>query len=231
MVLQYILDILVVALAIAGIAMGVHLGFFKMFFAKFSKITSAFFGLLLAKPFASLLTEHFLGAKVTELVFNMSKLTELPPASSAEELLANVPWFVTFAANSLGYDLQAVAEKAYASGDGMYHTIIADLTYPISSFISFVLCAIVAYFIIRGVLKLLEHFGDDIFELPVLRVINKVIGAIFGVCINAIILWVICKLLGGLMSIESIANSSFMSGIYPRPLRHLHQYIQYHRCQ
>ncbi len=212
MALQYILDILVVILAVAGIGIGIHQGFFKMFFARFSRITSAFFALLIAKPFGKLLTVHFLADKIATWVFNLSKLEELAPASSPEALLESVPWFVKFMANSVGYDLSKAADTAYQSGSGMYHTIIADLTYPIASFIAFVICAVILYFVIRGIIKLLVRFAEGFFELPVISTINKIAGAIFGVCINAIILWILCKLLVGIVSIEGIANTPAMSG-------------------
>ena len=211
MVLQYILDILVVLLAALGIGVGIHQGFFKMFFAKFGKITSVFFALLIAKPFGKLLTVSFFSDKIANLVFNMAKLEELAPAASSEELLASVPWFVRFMARIVGYDLEVASNAAFNSGKGMYHTIIADLTYPIASFISFIICFVILIFLIRLVIKLLVRFSEGIFELPVISVINKVAGAIFGVCLNAIILWIVCKLLVGVVSINAIANSPAMS--------------------
>ena len=212
MALQYILDILIIILAVAGIGFGIHQGFFKMFFARFKRITSGFFALLIAKPFAKLLTVHLVADKLTNWIFNLSKLEELAPAESPEALLESVPWFFKFVANSVGYDLEHAANTAFTSSSGMYHTIIAELTYPVASFISFIICAIALYFILRGVVALISHFAEGIFELPVISVVNKVAGAIFGVCINAIIVWILCKALVGLMSIESIANAPALSG-------------------
>ena len=211
MFLQYLLDILVIVLAIAGVAIGIHQGFFKLFFARFKRLTSAFFALLIAKPFARLLTANWLSEKLSNWVFNLSKLTELEPAESAEALLASVPWFIRFMADSLGYDLTVAANEAFQSGNGMYHTIITDLTYPLASLISFIICSAILYFIIRGVIKLLVHFADGIFDLPVISTINKVIGAVFGVFVNFIILWIICKILGGITSIDAVANSSALA--------------------
>ncbi len=211
MLVSILFDAFIVLVAVLGIVIGLKQGFVKMFILRFRKLASAVIAVFLAKPFGAILTKYFLAEKTVTFIMDKAGITDMP-AESVEALKASVPPFLEVVANLFHYDLNALAVTAYANGQGMQEALIRELSYPIASFVSVVLVFIVLYFVFSLGIKLLGGMIENVFELPVLKQINAICGALVGLVLNASAIWVVCQLVGWLLTTDLVAGWTFMEG-------------------
>lgn len=208
MAVRVIVDILVVLLAIIGIVAGIRQGFVRLLFQRFRRLSAALIALLISKPLGALITKGFLSDKLTGFIMSAAKLKELPNAASPEELLESVPVVVRWIAQGFHYDLAAAAQRAFEEGDGMYYTVIKELSYPLASTIAVVLSWIALYFLLRLTIRLLLRITDGLFDLPVIKQINCILGACLGLLFNAAIVWCACRVFVWVITLPAFANVS-----------------------
>lgn len=210
MIFGIVLDALIVLIAVIGLIVGLKNGITHTFLVKHRKLTAMILGAICAKPLARFITERFLLSPFARFVMKTADLTEIEGATSAEALLDKVPLVIRFVAERLGYDLKATAEVAFAEGEGMYFTVIRDLSYPLVNAISLLLCSILFFFFMRLILRIFAGMAEDIVELPLLKQVNTLLGGVFGLFATLAILWVASKVLVFVLSFEKVAALGFL---------------------
>ncbi len=211
MAVAIIFDAVIVLAAILGIVIGFKKGLIKMFVLRFKKLTSLVFAVLLAKPFGALLTKYFMAEKVSDWVMSAGNLTDVP-AESPEALLESVPSIVRFFAKIFSYDLEGLANTAYENGYGMQRALVNELSYPVAAFISVILVFIILYIVLRISIKLMGGMIENVFELPVLKQVNAISGALVAFVLYAILIWILCRIFGWLLTTEAVGQWAATQG-------------------
>ncbi len=225
MIVSILLDAFIVFSVILGIVIGLKQGFIKMFVLRFRKVAAAVISLFLAKPVGAVIARYFLADKLAGWIIKWGKIQDAS-AESADALLNDVPLLMRTLASLSGYDLNALAERAYENGQGMQTTLITDLSYPVASFIAVVLAWIGLFFLLFYTIKLLSKFIENVFELPVLKQINSICGAFIGLVFHAAVIWTLCKVLGWILTTDLLSGMPFMQS-FSLESTHIAKYI-YH---
>ncbi len=211
MLVAIIFDVLIVLLAVLGIIIGIKQGFVKMFILRFRRLASLIIAFFLAKPLGAILNTYFISGKMAGWLVSVANISE-SPAESPEALLNSVPLVLQVVAKAFSYDLDVLAQEAFASGQGMQTALITKLSYPIASIISVAIVFVVLFIFLCITLKLLGGMIDNIFELPVLKQINSILGAVVGLVMNAVLIWILCQLVGWLLTTDLVSGWSFLEG-------------------
>lgn len=208
-VLAWVLDLLLVAIMVGGIVLGVKQGLFQLLFQRFHKLLALFLAILISKPFGKWLADAFLTRPLTDAI--VGGATE-GTAASPEVLLEEVPAFIVWVARLFRYDLNAVAEEAYATGTHMLHAAVYNLLQPITRFLAVLLCVIAFYFLMKWLLSLARGVINTVFKLPVIKQINAVLGGVTGLFFGAVSAWLLMQLVGWILTINGVSNAAAQIG-------------------
>lgn len=193
-----ILDVLIIVAIVAMI----WLGWKKGFLLKIVEMASSLFGLiaslLLARPFSNLLDNWF-GADI-EARLNTHFLEQSPMLSqnvtepnlrnALEEL--SMPEFITnWISNSVDYD--DVTQSIIATITPLFKTMIL----LVIAFVSLFIGSMIIFFF----LKILSRMVSSI---PVIKQIDKVLGALFGLFKGAVIIYVLLLILSFVLAVPGI---------------------------
>ena len=209
MTIAIILDVLVCAVALWGLISGLRHGFVWICFRKFRKITAAALSVFLAKPLGSLFTQWFLSDSLTKLIMSWANIQDTS-ATSPDEMIQQLPTVIRFIAEHFGLDVTALAQEAYASGEGMYYHFIRETSLPIARGIGVFLAWILVFLVSLILLRILLSIGTSITELPVVKQVNALLGGCVSLVFYAAILWISIKLIVWLSGLSAISSLSFM---------------------
>ncbi len=211
MTLAIIIDIVVVSLLLIGLIYGFKKGLLALIFNRWRKLTSIVISAFASKFVSAILTKRIFADLFATWVLNWAELEDVSSAESPEALLKEVPTFIRLVAEHFGYNLDQYAQRAYESGEGMYHTVIADLSYPLVNAVVYVLCCIALYFVIRLFLYLFFEAMEELFELPVIKQLNTVLGACVGLSLTAALVWLLCQAGIRILAIDSLSKYSLIA--------------------
>ena len=211
MAVAIILDILVCAVLVFGLIAGLRVGLVDFCFRKFRKLSAAIGACLLAKPVGWLLTDLFFSDLFTGWIMSWAKIEDTV-AGSPEEMLAELPKLVRWVAEKFDIDVADLANRAYESGEGMYHLFIKEASLPLARFITVILAGIALFFLLRFLLMILSPMFAGIVELPVVKQLNILLGGAVSLLLYAAFVWVGLKVLVWIAGFETVANWGFMQG-------------------
>ena len=211
MTVGIILDVRVCAVAVWGLISGLRHGFIWICFRKFRKITAAVLSVFLAKPLGYFFTRLFVSDTLTKLIMSWANIQDVE-AATPEEMLEQLPALIRFFAEHFGIDVNALAEEAYASGEGMYYHFISATSLPIARGIGVFLAWVLVFLVSLVLLRILLSIGTTVTELPVIKQVNSLLGGCVSLVFYGAILWVAVKLIGWLSGLSVISSLSFMQG-------------------
>jgi len=210
-----ILLIVVIAILAIGLIVGGVRGFTDMLFETATTLVAIILASLLCSPIANAVikNEDFM-TKIENKVTDVMKLDELAAKTpSAEELFKNMnlPSVITDGIAKSIDSQTGVTVKAAAEATSAF---IARMIVYVACFIVLVILAII-------VLHLLDHIFDLLNKLPVLKELNALAGAVVGLVLALLAVWIffaIVTLLSsssfGMSMMEQIAASNFLSFLY-----------------
>ncbi|MFA5561295.1 MAG: CvpA family protein [Eubacteriales bacterium] len=189
---QLVLDVLMVAFVVFGLLIGIRRGFIKLVFHHLRRVASLVCAFFLAKP---------LGERFQYLIAEPLKgllrdyIGESVGINTSEELVGQVPTVIKGLAGLFGAELNAMADEALSSGQNAIDTFLDAATDPIARALAIVAAFIALYFVGLIVIRILGFIIDKLFQLPGLKQVNKILGAVFGLAFYAVFAWIACKLL------------------------------------
>ena len=140
------------------------------------------------------------------------------PEQQAASLLAALPGFFSSALSHFGVTAAAVA--GYLEGaSGNAAQAVADAVSPVIVNLTWLVFAILLFLIFWVVVRLLIRLLDRVFQLPVLRQVNRLLGGGFGLLrggafllLLAGLVWVAAPFFPGTaaQSIDTIASQSYI---------------------
>jgi len=120
---------------------------------------------------------------------------------------------------------EGILEKANQGGNELINAAAETLSMKLAEVIVFVVCFIIIYFLIRALVRLLD---GTVFKIPVVKQLNKLLGAAMGLLTGALISGLLLAAVylffpalsqsGGIFSPQSVENSfivDFYFGLFP----------------
>ncbi len=216
--MEYILDIIFIALAVALIILGAKKGFVKALLDGLSTIISGIIAYILATPVAKVIYEAFVrGIVKSELEKGLEESgTDFGSVSeSVNALVSELPEGALNIASKFGFDLNgAISNVVNATPDSnesliealmtnIGDNIFLTITEAITMLALFIVVSICLTFVIRLLNKVVK-------KLPVIKQANKLAGGLLGLVKAVVIILVISTALVFVQSEElsPIINSS-----------------------
>lgn len=194
-VLPIIIDLVLVLIFIGAILKGRSEGFVKTVLS----ILAAIVGIIIAKeycePVALWIEEHLIRNAATN---SITEVLSSNIGSTAKEIIDALPYYIKNAAEFAGlqienYISQATTPEAIgAATESIYSAVKEFAVIPASKVVAFV----ILYVIIHAVLSIGVSFIDRIFRLPVLKGLNKTLGAVLGGLKGVFEMYVISAVIG-----------------------------------
>ena len=180
-----IADWIVLGIIIIFVILGFILGFVKMVFTLGKGLITYFIAYIFTKPLTLLLLKFKFATSLNVKILNMvcakgeifsQPITEASIGAVGESL--NLPSFLS---NLVTKALNGALGNLVDSGTTLGQAVSDTLTYYIFMVISFIVLFILALILVIILGKVLEK----LFTLPVLNIINRILGAAFGLLLGA----------------------------------------------
>ena len=173
----YTLDIVLVAVCVAFVAIGAHRGFIRS--------AAHFLGAVVAASLAGLL-----GGAAAQWVFDTLFRPGLVERIGVQGVFASLPDFILRALEQAGVTAASVTE-ALAGQSGQAADLIADALAPV--FVGFlkVLAVIVLFCLFMIVVRIVANLLATVFHLPILRAVDGLLGGVFGLLLAVISIWIV----------------------------------------
>lgn len=207
--MQYILDLVLVAIITASVLIAKKRGFLKSSYNVLSLAITAVLIFTLQTPFCEYLATSKLGETVRENVQKQVMGTaeeELPAIEGTQEeqdavMVAQMMGLPSFLMDFLDEKLEKQAQAV----EDMKNDAFAVLTDAVTEVILKIISIILFFILVRVGVFLLLHLLDLVFKLPVLSGINSFLGMLIGAANGLLIVYIICALLTLLAPTESLA--------------------------
>ncbi len=193
-----LLDVLLAVILVHGLVTGWMRGFVRVVFRKLRRLTSLILAILVARPIGGWLgEEYFLDPMVGEIRSILVKsLGAGAETSTAAELAGELPLAMRGLLSIFGVDVAERAAQIDAAGGNALTRFASSVAAPVASIIGILVAFVVSYFVFRLFLRVIVYVVNGIFSLPVLRVVNKILGVAVGIFFAVVMCWVLTTLLG-----------------------------------
>ena len=181
-------DVVLIFGLFLGLIFGFKKGFVRVLFSGiFKRITALICALLLAKPIGRLLGEKlFFGGIADWIEKTLNKaLGENAAAASGETLYSELPRVVRWIVDLLHIEV---------SNEGTIRQISENVATPVANVFGVVVAVIALYFVFRIAFGLIRAILDKIMNLPVLVIVNRILGVVAGFTFAVLFLWLILSI-------------------------------------
>lgn len=209
-----LLDVLLAVILVHGLITGWMRGFVRVVFSKLRWLTSLILAVLVARPVGAWLGEHyFRNPMVNEIREILVKaLGTNADSATAAELADELPLVMRGLLGIFGVDVVERAAKVDATGGNALTRFANSIAAPVANVVGVIVAFIVAYILLRIFLRVLVYAINAIFNLPGLRIVNKILGLIVGTFFAIVIGWGLVTLLGYVFGLLAGSGVGFFKG-------------------
>lgn len=213
--MNYIVDILILAVFALLVIKGVKNGLVRSVVGLLAVIVAVGVAVWLSEPMAQAVYNIFIKNGIESAV-----ASQLPDVSSAQltaqnvqEIIAALPESIVRAAESMGVDIAAVSRQAGEidlSATNIAAEICNSIAMPIAVAVLKVLCFALIFFVCNIALQFVAKVVCKLFDLPVIRSVNRTLGGVFGAVKGVLVVVSLCLLLdavASLMPANELANA------------------------
>lgn len=184
----YILDIIFVCVLIISILIGFRRGFVKSAVKFLGAVIAICISSVLGGIFASWLYTAFFRTPFIDRV--TETLEQASSGLGLESVLMSLPDFLAKALEEAGVTQQTL--QGMMSGQQRQAAVtIVDAMSPALIGLLKILAVIVLFMLLMILVRSLANFADAVFELPILNVVNGLLGGVFGMLSAMIIIWLV----------------------------------------
>lgn len=204
--MEFIIDILILAVFALFVINGVKNGLVRSVVGLVVVIVSAGVAVWLSEPVAQAAYNIFIKNGIESAV-----AAQLPDISSAEltaqnvqEVIAPLPDSIVRAAENMGVDIAAVSRQAGEidlSASNISAEICNSIAMPIAVAVLKVICFALIFFVCNIVLQFVSKAVCKLFDLPVIRSVNRTLGGVFGAVKGVFVVVSLCLLLDAVASL------------------------------
>ena len=213
-----ILDFIIIAVVAIAAVIGYRRGLAKTVFAFAGTLLAMVAAYLTARYLANFIYKSFIISAVSESVQSSFSQTVTSADSVASDALESLPAFFSgilgfFGVNGVSLG-SAIDVKSTAEGvTGAMNSVLAPVLISVMT-VAFI---ILLFIIFKLLIRLLSKVILKIFELPVIRVVNRILGGVFGLCEGLLLIYaailiirIIFPYIDAPLITEELINSSFL---------------------
>ena len=208
-----VIDILLSLFFVIGFVIGIRRGFIRGITKIVKIFGSLFIGFKYAKSFALAIVYDWIEPPITTSLsdYLSEKCSHLTAANASSEL----PTFLKFVANLFDID---IAEVAQGSAQGVIESLSAALTHPVAMLISVVLSFVILYIVSHLALGLIFALINALFRVGPFLFVNKLIGALLGILVAALLVWAAVAVFGLLCNSGMFDNAQWYATLESGPI-------------
>lgn len=219
--MSLIIDIIIIFAAVVSIYLGVLRGFVKSVMGFASLLIAIVAVYFFTAPAAAWLNEHVIGEWVDGIVSDsiIGIVTAGEQKIELSKIIEDRPEALNSVAIRFGFDLDQIEEyyRAALAGepDSEALTMLSNyISSPTAEAISRIAGSICVFFAAMLILRLITFILDLICHLPILNVLNTLLGLLFGTASALISAWVISNMAVGLIrALNSINGDLFNQSV------------------
>ncbi len=218
--MNIILDLAVVAVLAITVFIGYKKGFIKSLMGLASGILALIIAFVFSPTLAALIDDNFIKPAVVSVV--EEQIVSVIPDNSdmdPESLLNDAPAELTEFLSGIGVDVSQwktyLPEQAPGDGEGplSLNSVSQALASPLSRMIASVLAFAVIYIAALIILKIVTAMLDGLFSLPLLKIPNKILGAVIGGITGIITCFALCSVVNLLLPYLSESGNPFFANV------------------
>lgn len=193
-ILSLVVDGILILIFVSLILDGRRKGFFKTVLSLVATAISVLIAYEYSAPLAEWANEAFVQKAA---VNTFAEAISVHLSSGTQAIIDAIPDYIVKAAEAGGVTVSSAVSDISSSVDAVqaaeqiYSGIYGILVFPILSVIAF----IILYAIGNAVLSFGISFVNNIFRLPVLKGLNKLLGGVIGAVKGAVVLVILCTVL------------------------------------
>lgn len=224
-VMQYIIDIVLLAIFALVIFLGVKKGLFYTLFELAAYVVSVLVARLGSVQLSEIIYKSYIESPIkTEITGALKNVTGPELVEKVQSYADSIPTQLDSVMELIGIDknqlVSSVTSSADQTGKKLVETIMDNVVHPVSTAIIqtvlFILIAVVLSFILRLIIGALDKFIKD---LPVIGKANKALGGVFGTVKGIIVVGICAMVIGGLACltkseklVDSVNSSYIVNG-------------------
>ena len=194
MAASLIFDIVIASICLIIILRNAARGFIRSLITLMKSVFAIFLAYLLDAPLARGFSNWFFEDISRGWVSDLMLSTEKDGGYALYEIFNGIPdWFAKLTV-SVGIE-QDTVDKYFIQDNLASKEIVEELSYPFGEALSMLISSIVAFvvlfIVIEIVLIFLGVFLNKLGQLPILRVVNIILGALIGAIISVVVAWLI----------------------------------------
>lgn len=212
--MQYIIDLITIAVLTIAILMGKQRGFLKSSYNILSFIVTAVLILTLQQPFCDYLSNSALGENIRTKVYErvtgdvekeQAKIDGTDDAETAIKV-GEVMGLPSFMMDFLDEKLKIQAEAV----ETMKNDALSTLSESVTELILKIISILLLFVMVRIGVYLVLFILNAVFKLPGLKSINQFLGIIVGTVNGLIVIYIICALITLLIPTDSVGGICYM---------------------
>ena len=193
--MNILLDLIVVLVFFFSIFFGYKKGFIKGLMGLVSGILALVIAFLLNGPVAGFIDSTFV-YPATHAFVEEKIVSSVPDGTQDDQLLLalkDAPEELKEFFQQVGFDMDKLSPSE--DGTSLIQHISQSIAQPVSHLISSVIAFIVLYLVALILLKIVTVMLDGLFRLPILRIPNKLLGALMGLITGVVTCLVLCSVI------------------------------------
>lgn len=183
---HYILDAAIIVVLLIFVAIGAKKGIIQSLGEFIGAVVSAWAASFCGGIIADTVYDRFF----REAIINRINIAVGSGANGAAGYFKSLPDFIIRYLNGSGVTEESLS-RTIENGTKNAVDVIEAAISPVFIGMIKVLAVVICFLVFMALAKLLVKLIAGIFELPVLKQINAVIGAAFGFLVGAVVIWVI----------------------------------------
>lgn len=197
-IVSLILDILIILILIICVTKNAIRGFIRSFIVFSRTVLSIFVAYILNAPVARFLSEKIFDGCARGWIYDYFIKTEVGDYQYAlYSVFDGIPdWFIDVTVSS-GIDEWMVQEYFIDKNPAPYDAMVKishGLGDALSGLISAIIAFIILFVLMQIIVSILGIFLNKLGKLPMLNVVNRILGGIIGAVIAAVLAWIIAVL-------------------------------------
>lgn len=201
--ISYGMDILLVIVFVGTVLSSMRKGFLRCILSLACVIAAIAVAMTFSQPAAEWCYDNILSGYIVNTVEKAIEdgLDSSAAAMTVNQVIAEIPDFLVSQLTEFGIDVNAVAEEISSlklSAQDTAEMISKDIVRPGVLVLLKMLCFILIYLIVRFLLGFLSSLINGISKLPLLKQVNKGLGAVIGALKGVAIVFLVCTLLNAI---------------------------------
>ncbi|MCH5298982.1 MAG: CvpA family protein [Ruminococcus sp.] len=196
-----ILDIVLIAVVALLIIIGAVRGIARTLYNLLSVFLSGFLAYIASKAAAGWIFDNFIAASIEKSVTESLSSAAQSTGNAAQDAILGLPDYVVGILNTFGVSTDTLAGSVSSAADSSADVVsgaIVGAIAPVFTSVLSVILLVVLFIIFILIFKLLSKKFLKLFELPIIRSANKLLGGALGMCEGIIICYIfilVCRII------------------------------------